>query len=648
MQYRAEIDGIRAIAVVMVLGYHAGLPGFGGGFIGVDVFFVLSGYLIAGLLEAEVARNGRIDLMRFLARRIRRLLPLMLLVGAATAVTGWFILLPPQFKDFGQSLVLSNLFSANILFWHEAGYFATHATAKPLLHMWSLGVEGQFYLMMGVIACLWARWGTALSRGLILLAVASFALSLAGAYHWPGAAFYLMPFRFWEFALGAAIALRLMPQGLGWFGVLGCALLGAGMWLIDGAAPYPGWAALLPVLGTAALLLAGGGVQRGLRLVPLQHLGTLSYGVYLWHFPVFVLGKMALPEVPTPALIPPVLALAWASYHLVEEPFRQRKSWGRAWQPLPVGVLATGALGLGLHITGGMPGRLPPAALVPLEYHEAWAMPCHDVLAVDAVKNGQSCRIGADGVAPTIALMGDSHAGQLTPALSPMLETEGLSALVYSRGWCAPVPAFGTQAPTRGPECAAFMSAAWAQVLDNPALTQVVLSAQWANFTAGSREGLAPVTYGNARRSLDNPAAFDAAMRELAARLRGQGRRLILVEPVPEFPVSVPEAIMRSAWLEEKRLTVAEPVPFVERNADALATLAQFQVQTKAEVVRPRELFCDPALELCKVADARGVPLYRDRGHLSTAGASFVAEALAQALAQGDGAELATEEHGQR
>lgn len=258
-------------------------------------------------------------------------------------------------------------------------------------------------------------------------------------------------------------------------------------------------------------------------------------------------------------------------------------------------------------------------------------MPCHGQLSVSAVKRGAVCRIGAEGVTPTIALLGDSHAGHLTPALTQDLAQQGAAALVFSRGWCAPLPGFGTDAPSRGPECAAFMEAAWRHVLTHPDIETIVLAAQWANFTEGTREGMARVTYADALDWRGNPAAFSAAMANLAETLHGKGRRLVLVEPVPEFAEPVPDALMRDAWREKTLTRVAPPVPFEGRNAPALATLAAFREETRALVLRPRDILCEK-VDLCRVATEAGVPLYRDRGHLSSAGAALISEALVPLL----------------
>ena len=629
MQYRAEIDGIRALAVVMVLGYHAKLPGFAGGFIGVDIFFVLSGFLIAGLLRSEIERTGRLDLWRFAERRVRRLMPLMMVVGLLTAAAGWFVLIPPDYKDFGQSLVLGPLFLGNWLFWHEAGYFGGAAVNKPLLHLWSLGVEGQFYALMagfGVLAA-W-RWKVAVCLAVAMAGV-SFLLGLQGAVRWPDSAFYLLPYRLWEFAAGAALALIPPPKHAVW-GWLGLALIGVGFAVTTGADAFPGVLALWPVCGTAMLLLARGAVRDVLSVRPMVWLGQRSYGIYLWHFPVFVLAAAVVPDLPLWWLVPPVVALAALSLPLIEVPFRKtweaRVSWRRT-----VGLAtASCAVGLALHLSGGAMARLPEVARTPLRFHEAWAMPCHDVLWIDAVKEGQRCRIGAD-VAPRIALFGDSHAGHLTPALAPLLSERGQSALVYSRGWCAPIPAFGTDAPTRGPECAAFMQAAWAEVLGDPAITHVILSAQWANFTAGTREGLATVTYGDARAPAENAAAFARALEDLADQVEGGDRRLLIVEPVPEFGAPVPELLVRAAWTAAPLRAVA-PVPYTARNGAAMASLDAFRRATSAAVVRPFELFCAGDGALCRIADEDGAPLYRDRGHLSSRGAAIVVDALSHWL----------------
>ncbi len=621
MRYRADIDGLRAVAVVGVVLYHARLPWLPGGFAGVDVFFVISGYLIARLFMEEREGSGRVDLRKFFLRRVRRLVPLLLAVLLVCVPLAHAVLLPGQLKDFGQSLVSGVLFAANLLFWRESGYFAATAAEKPLLHLWSLGVEAQFYLLAPLL--LWRR-------GLALVAAVA---SLAGAV-WavrahPDAAFFLTPLRLWEFLAGAGLVLcrvRQLPGQAGWLG-LGLILLA--FLRFDGGMAWPGVTAMVPVAGAALIIAA-----RPLRVLSLPsaaRLGQLSYGLYLWHYPVFVLFALRWPEVApehaAPGLILLSVGLAWASWHLIEQPGRAT----RVVRLMPVAAFVLLAAGLAHHLTEGLPNRLPVEARQILALTQMSTTRCHDRLAAIQIERSARCTIGADGVAPDIVLIGDSHADHLGPALDRALAERGRAAVVYTASWCVPVPGFGTEAPGRGPECAALMQAAWDRVLADPTIATVIAAAQWGNVTHGARGGLAPVTYGSPEMMAATPSAnaeaLGAAFDGFAQRLSEAGRRVLLPAPVPEFARPVPQHLARRAWAG----TPAEELPSLDdaaRNGEANRLLARFAARAGARLVPVRDLFCPQGGQRCRVRAPGGAPLWRDASHLSPAGAALVVARL--------------------
>ncbi|MSU89092.1 acyltransferase family protein [Rhodobacteraceae bacterium 2CG4] len=636
MRYRADIDGLRAVAVAGVVLYHARVPWVQGGFAGVDVFFVISGYLIAGLFAAERARTGTVDLAAFARRRVRRLLPLLLLVLAVSLPVAAAVLLPQQLKDFGQAAGAAPLFAANLLFWHESGYFAATAAGKPLLHLWSLGVEGQFYLLAPLL--LWRRAGL-LAAGLLSLAAAVWA-----ARALPEAGFYLTPFRLWEFLAGAALASWTLPRLPRAAGAAGLAMILATFAGFDGGMAWPGAAALLPVAGAALVIGAGGAPL--LAAPPLVRLGQLSYGLYLWHWPVFVFFALRWPEAPWPLAAPGLLALslalAWGSWHLVERP-AARGAGGRL---LPAAGLALVAAGVGLHLSGGLPARLPAEARAVLAQARVSSTPCHDRLDAAQAAAGARCVIGAPGVEPDLALIGDSHADHLGPALDRALAARGRAAVVYTGSWCAPVPGFGSAAPGRGPGCAALMQAAWAQVLADPKLRTVIAAAQWGNVTDGTRGDLPAVAYGSAALAASVPAAnaraLEAALQAFAPRLRAAGRQVLLPMPVPEFAAPVPDSLARLAWTGTATgvatgtaTATLPPLDEAARNGAAAAVLRRFAAAAGARTVPVRDLFCAPGAARCRVRAADGAPLWRDASHLTPAGAAPVVARLMEIVDAG-------------
>ncbi len=261
MQYRADIDGLRALAVLPVVFYHAGFSLFSGGFVGVDVFFVISGYLITSLIYPEIT-SSTFTYHNFYIRRVRRLFPALFTVVIACFIPAYFWLLPQELEDFGESVASLALFSSNILFWSEAGYFATAAEMKPLLHTWSLAIEEQYYLLFPVFLLGVQR----LSPQLLVPATAglfmtSLLLASTTVYTHPEAAFYLLPSRTWELLLGSLLAMLAIQISHRWLceilALAGIAMIAAAVFLYDASTPFPGIAALLPCLGTAMVILAG-------------------------------------------------------------------------------------------------------------------------------------------------------------------------------------------------------------------------------------------------------------------------------------------------------------------------------------------------------------------------------------------------------
>lgn len=367
MKYRPEIDGLRALAVVPVILFHAGYSLFEGGYVGVDVFFVISGYLITSILMHEISENT-FSIANFYERRARRLLPAMYFVVACSIPLALFTMLPTALRDFGQSLAATGLFVANFYFFLEADYFDSAAELKPMLHMWSLAVEEQFYILFPpLLAFLWALGQRMVMLGLISIFVLSLAAAEIVLRFDPGAAFYLLPTRAWELAIGAIVALYLRKrvgptnrtlQEAG--GILGITLIVFSILFFDAATPFPGFAALVPTAGTALIILFAGpqtfaGQLLGTRA--LVGIGLISYSAYLWHQPLFAFARHYALIEPQPWVMPLLAAfslmLAWVSWRFVERPFRAKSMTRRTIVKVSIsGILATIAVGFALHFLG--------------------------------------------------------------------------------------------------------------------------------------------------------------------------------------------------------------------------------------------------------------------------------------------------------
>ena len=371
MKYRSEVDGLRAVAVIPVLLFHAGVPGFEGGFIGVDIFFVISGFLIGGILLEELDR-GRFSLADFYERRARRILPALLLVLLVSSVFAVLVLTPGRLIDYSHYLAGTLLFVSNIVYWQKTHYFAPSAEENPLLHTWSLAIEEQFYLFFPLyMMWLWHRGVRFNARMLLGVALFSFLVALYYGHKEPTANFFLLPGRIWELLVGvlAAIVLRYrQPDAANGPALAGLALLLAGFVLVDGDALFPGFSTLMPVIGTGLIVLyarAGTHVARLLSARPLVAVGLISYSLYLWHQPMLAFARIVGPSPDLSldvavALLLVSVPLAWLSYRFVETPFRRRDK--TSVRKLSVLLATPAALLLGVaasvHALQGWPDRV--------------------------------------------------------------------------------------------------------------------------------------------------------------------------------------------------------------------------------------------------------------------------------------------------
>ena len=380
MQYRPEIDGLRSVAVLPVILSHAGFKIFRGGFVGVDVFFVISGFLITSILLAETSQ-GRFSLLTFYERRARRILPALFVVMAACLPVAYWGMLPNEFKNFGQSLVATSLFANNVLLMVTSGYWSLASEFKPLLHTWSLGVEEQFYILFPLLLMLCRRWRPAALMALFaLLALLSLAAAEWGSRAWPNAAFYLLPTRAWELLMGSmAAALPLLrPQPVLSAGLrqslslAGLAMIVVSVLTFDESVPSPSLLILLPTLGAVLIIVCatpGTWVQRLLASKVPVTIGLISYSAYLWHQPLFAFARVLEVEAPQPGLMlglsAVTLGLAYLSWRFIEAPFRAKGRVSRAmvFGGALVGSLCFVAVGGYLQLRQGMPERVFDASV---------------------------------------------------------------------------------------------------------------------------------------------------------------------------------------------------------------------------------------------------------------------------------------------
>lgn len=650
MQYRPDIDGLRAVAVLPVVLFHAGSQTFSGGFVGVDIFFVISGYLIGGIIAEEI-RQGRFTILNFYERRIRRLFPALFTVIACSAVVASFVFMPADFRDFGESAAAATLFVANILFWQEAGYFDTPAAVKPLLHTWSLSVEEQFYLVFPLFMIIVHRWLKGRwVQWLLPVLVLSFALSAWGAIHKPSSTFYLAPTRAWELLTGVLLALGLLaPIGRRWLrealALAGVALIAWAVLRFDAHTAFPGVNALFPVLGAALLIHTGcpdtgmGGtiVSRLLSWQPLVLTGLISYSLYLWHWPLIVFAGYInihpLSNLQMSLVVLLSIGLAVLSWRYVERPFRSRTRITA--RPLFAGAVTAMAvlvvIGGMIAVTQGWPGRFPPQVQMIAAVSAATdprSIECKSFLSGEG--RTEPCIYGAPA-APRTAVWGDSHANALIPGIAAAAERHGEAVAFLGADSCRPVFDVydGRVANT---ECRDYNDAVRAWLQARPEITHVIVVSRWATLAHGKTGTLGPNEGYEPPAISDRPGHvvdIDTAER-LAERhvrqtidiLRQIGKTVVLVYPVPEIGYDVPSTLARLVLFGEEPGSFTRPLALHRERQRFIAGVLD-------ELGDDRIIRVHPETRLCNEQDcmvyAGGQPLYHDDDHLSLAGAAWLA-----------------------
>lgn len=646
---RAAIDGLRGVAVLAVLLFHAGL-GAPGGYVGVDVFFVLSGYLLTRVAWRDLGA-GRFSAGQFWERRARRILPALVVVGAVVLVAGGLVLLPADFAALGRAVAWQALGGANVFFWATTDYFASAAERIAWLHTWSLAVEEQFYVVapLLLIAMFGARVlrspaGAAQpdrgavrevpGRGLLLVAgllVASFAIGVVAVARAPWFAFYLLPARAWELLLGVLVAVTAPfapgPDGAGRRHVpreaaalLGLALLSVPVLAYGKTTPFPGVAALPPCVGTALILWATADattrVGTLLSAGPLVIAGRISYSLYLWHWPLLVLARAGsftpLTVATRGALLVVSCVLAWLTWRYVETPFRERRvlATRRSFSAAAAGALAlTIACGVVVSATGGLPQRFPAASLRALEAQRDRAF-LRDVSVAD-VQAGNVVRLGAatSAAPPRLLVWGDSHAMAALPAFDALLAERGEAGVAVTHVSTAPIVGFVREAQPRfglGADAPRWTEAVLAYVREQR-IADVVLVANWSGYRGGDGE---------------RAAELEAALLATIERLVAAGSRPWVLLQIPRQPLDVPEALAQAA------ARGVELAPFLARPAsppsngiaDGDPRLAERIVAAGGRVLDPRPRFLDASGERYVVTSG-DVVLYADTHHLTASGA---------------------------
>lgn len=624
MDYRADIDGLRALAVSVVILFHLDVSWLPGGFVGVDVFFVISGFLITSLIMRRI-EAGDFSLANFYERRFRRIYPNLLIVVAATAVLGWIALMPETYRFFGRTTPWAALSVSNFAFIGGRGYFDPASIDKPLLHTWSLGVEEQFYLVFPWLLMLAARRRYCTARLIAASVALSLALSVtAGLANW-APSYFLLPTRFWELGMGALVAVLpldalLTPLRRTILGLFGLAAILWACLSLSESDSFPGYLALAPVLGATALILANGSaVNRVMALAPFAWIGRLSYALYLWHWPLISVGaavgfstKDASTRI---AVIALSLTLSFVGYYLWEMPVRRRQ-FLRTRRTLFVALSLSAALlvsaGILIFVARGFPQRLPKELF---DVYENTRETSRLVLKQCPRDDSRpySCPLGAkDSTRVSFIILGDSHSEAVASEIGVVAEQYGLHGLFLGKSGCKLLVQSATQ---KNQECVLQNEFSKEQFKKyNPEL--VILINYWPSLdkeNGYTREGNGPVL-------TNNP--FDKTLDFF-------GKTHIIVPfTVPVYDTII-SRVSWHAWFRS-RLGLSEvsyPTIPLEQYRGQQAPVQELLTIEKSKhtnlgIIDPAEVFCPN--KIC-VSVLGGKPLYYDTDHLSHTGALLYA-----------------------
>lgn len=646
--YRADVDGLRALAVLSVIFFHAGLLGCWGGFVGVDVFYVISGYLITSLITKDISEGG-FSFLSFYERRMRRIFPALFAVLFFCAPVAVVLFAPQDLVSFGKSLVAATFFISNIYFRRTAqtlGYFADNSTL-PLLHTWSLSVEEQFYLIFPATLLLLYRCAKGrINTCLFLLMALSFWLNIWGTRHQPIATFYLFAPRAWELLTGALLAAKAVPPARTRIarevaGLLGLGLIITAVFRFNGATPFPGFSALLPCLGAGLIIYAGelgaSSTKAALSFRPLVFIGVISYSLYLWHWPLlafcryFAAGELTVAE--RAGVLVCSAIMAFLSFEFIERPFRGANSSFTRHQIFTLGVaagLTSAAVGFTVYLTHGLPLRYGQRTRQLVaenisrrhDYIETcgnWRTEVHSLADINF------CRLGSKSL-KKIMFWGDSHVEQLYPAVKTMYEEgdlRGEGALFAIANACLPSEHLNS---TGGEHCDSFSHFAIMRAEEEDIDTVFIGFNTWWSIRSGivcasmdgrCTERLSPE---------ETERRFSSELDSHVRTLRSLGKRVIICLPFPMYDKSIPELEVRNAVfgrfaLGARATDLSSPAVRNEIRSTAISA--------GADIFDPRASLCDKGDCITQI---NGVSIYKDSHHIAASQIGILEKNLEQVL----------------
>ena len=649
LSYRPEIDGLRAIAISSVIAYHFGVSQLSGGFLGVDIFFVISGYLISSIILREM-QQGDFSFRKFYLRRIRRIFPALFCMMLISWPLAYQLLLPEQFEEFSKSLIYVTLFVSNLFFAARTGYFDTAIELKPLIHTWSLAVEEQYYLFFPLLLIFLARKS---QRWLIILSMLAILSGFAFSIWQPLGktfGFFSVSTRIWEFFFGFLASL-LVLQGkaprAAFLDYLGLSLIVFAFIYSDESFLHPGWITIPPVLGCWLLIINQNGNSLVFNLLvckPVRIIGLMSYSLYLWHQPLLAFYRYhQLVNVNSRylgVLFLLLIVVSWLSWQFIETPFRNRKLISDRKLTLVAIGLSVLILGIGYYgqASDGLPNRFHMPEVFQHQFERRNEAQNCQPIPDTAFK---SCSLGADSENAniTMAVFGDSHALALIPAFDKLGKQNQIQFILAAESACPPIQGVFVLNGHSADYCQRLADAQWEMLKHYPKIKQVIWVAKWASYTDGNYQGGQLNWLGTQARVEKNlkttRQVFNDAVRHTAERYKAEGLSLAVLLQVPQQLQDIKQVYYRiyeqqdsqvqSIMLRNYAVPVTKHLQLQSFNRGVFMQLAE---EGLLEVINPDGWFCD---DVCRFG-VEDQSWYRDSDHLNSIGAQTIAGHLAESL----------------
>ena len=631
--YRPDIDGLRALAVLPVVLFHADLSVFSGGYVGVDIFFVISGYLITSILLRDIKEN-KFSITTFYVRRVRRIFPALFVVLAFSGVAGFIILMPDELDDFGKSLFAASAFFSNYYFMSDVGYFAAPGEAQPLLHTWSLAVEEQFYIVFPLYIYVISKYERLRLPVTIFILIGSFVYSVYLVDSQPQSAFYSTFTRTWELALGAVLAIRnpkeyFSHRAVNILSVVGFFMIAYAIFFYTEATSFPGLGAVLPCLGAAFIIAAGsckenmvGSFLSGRTMV---FIGKISYSLYLWHWPILVYYKLysvdPVSHYEIVILLIIVFMLSAFSWRYIETPFRKNVLVYR-----PRTLLVTGSVGLSLFaVTGaafalkdGFPQRFEQNVhtVFQIKNDKVKLENCYDAKEITEDK---VCPIGKEEInEASFLLWGDSHGKAIIPAINKSASDNMKKGVYIGRGGCLSL--LGVAQVAEGFEsCKQLSKEVMVYLAKNKSIKKVFIASRWALYLNGQKylneKGNDVYIVDNTSNEPsfeENAEVFLRSFRQTIQELSKLNVDIVLVAQVPEIGWDIPNDYIRATLFGHNIEFQPKLNSYLKRNEPVSKVFNE--LPAKLTIIYPHEQMCDG--EECLLFE-NGKPIYRDNNHIT-------------------------------